>query len=835
MPATVQGLNWGVNKHLPIRDRPVLGMTVTEVNMQTMALTATGVVRTNSLDFVEQVFALYDAHVPLVMLSDEAQAGNLPGITVDRCIVPVERTGWFTARHPIVDTDQIAQISYTSGTEGQPKGIVLTHANLADATRRIIDAMQMTDEIREYVGVPATYSFGLARYRAISAVGGQAYMPPRGFDPAELARMLAAGQVNALSAVPTLLRILLASPELMGDAGSQLRWMEIGSQQMTADEKRAIRAMFPKARIVQHYGLTEASRSTFLALSDVSDDQLDSVGRPIGNTEVAVDNEGRIRIRGPHVAQSRIDAEGLHTLLNAEGWLQTNDLGHLSDGYLYFDGRADDLINCGGVKIVPDQLEAVLRARLAPGAQICVARIPDADRGDGVLVAIEGDAKDTDHVRRLADSALRDMGVAAGGALQVMAVDAIPRTGTGKAQRRVLADRFTAEKDKSAQTRAKTGAITDVRSLFEHEFPGQSIGDTDTFETLGGDSLHYIKFSMAFEKRFGALPEKWETLTTADLQNRVSGSAKSSWLPLETVTLTRSFFILCILGLHSNAFIYSSNWGAAYFLIMLAGYSVARFQLPEIIRTGSVRTLLGTVRSVAIPTILVIAVLEIVTQPFDPLQLLLISNFVDPKNMEGFLFYFAEFYIQLLLLTALLFSVPRVRASFRDRPMVSALVLLISVVALDRSIESFWNTDYNYHRTPWHYAWAFVIGMVMANAKDLPSRLLALTVALIAVLIEWQLTSAAFYVGGGCVLVIFVRSIRVPAQAKMLIANIAAASMFIYLGHEVIIELIIKIFGENRPWLALTVSIVAGIMGMQIYSYLERRFFEVRKVWKEQT
>ena len=251
-------------------------MTVTEVNMQTMALTATGVVRTNSLDFVEQVFALYDAHVPLVMLSDEAQAGNLPGITVDRCIVPVERTGWFTARHPIVDTDQIAQISYTSGTEGQPKGIVLTHANLADATRRIIDAMQMTDEIREYVGVPATYSFGLARYRAISAVGGQAYMPPRGFDPAELARMLAAGQVNALSAVPTLLRILLASPELMGDAGSQLRWMEIGSQQMTADEKRAIRTLFPKARIVQHYGLTEASRSTFLSLSDVSDDHLDS-------------------------------------------------------------------------------------------------------------------------------------------------------------------------------------------------------------------------------------------------------------------------------------------------------------------------------------------------------------------------------------------------------------------------------------------------------------------------------------------------------------------------------------------------------------------------------
>ncbi len=811
-------------------------MNVSEVNMTTTALLATGVVRTNSLDFVEQVFALYAARVPVVMLSDEAQAQNLPGITIDRCIVPGEQTGWFTARHAIVDSNEIAQISYTSGTEGLPKGIVLTHANLADATRRIIDAMQMSDEVREYVGVPATYSFGLARYRAISAVGGQAYMPPRGFDPAELAKMLSAGQVNALSAVPTLLRILLASPEVIGNSGRQLRWMEIGSQQITAEEKQAIKAMFPNARIVQHYGLTEASRSTFLQVSDIDDQRLDSVGRPVGQTEIGLDSQGRIRIRGPHVARSRIDADGLHDLLDAEGWLQTNDLGHMSsDGFLYFDGRADDLINCGGVKIVPDQLEALLRARLAPGAQICVARIPDADRGDGVMIAIEGDGKDTDQVRRLADTALREMGVAAGGALQVMAVDAIPRTATGKAQRRVLADRFISDKKERSSSRTGSAAISDVRSLFEHEFPGQTIRDEDTFESLGGDSLHYIKFSMAFEKRFGPLPEKWEALSTVDLQNHIAGTSKSAWLPLETVTLTRSFFILCILGLHTNAFVYSSNWGAAYFLIMLAGYSVARFQLPEIIRTGSVRTLLGTVRSVAIPTFLVIAVLEIVTQPFDPLQLLLISNFEDPTNIKGFLFYFAEFYIQILLLAALLFSIPRVRASFRDRPMVSTLVLLVSVVALDRTIESFWNTDYNFHRTPWHYAWAFVIGMVMATAKDLPSRLLALTVALIAVLIEWRLTSAAYYVGGGCVLVIFVRSIRVPARAKMLIANIAAASMFIYLSHEVIIELLIKILGENKPWLALTLSVIAGVLGLQIYSYLERLFFQALKVWKEQT
>nr|MCU0904274.1 acyl--CoA ligase [Tabrizicola sp.] len=296
--------------------------------MDSVKLQATAVVRRNSITFVEQLFALYVARRPLVLVTGPAQASELPGIEIDRCIDPGEQTGWFTAQHPVILDDLPAQVSYTSGTEGLPKGILLTYRNLGYTTERIIAEMQMTAEVREYVGVPATFSFGMARFRAVSAVGGRAYMPPRGFDPMELARMLRAGEVNALSAVPTLLRILLADPSIIGDAGKALRWMEIGSQAMTADEKRGIRAMFPKARIVQHYGLTEASRSTFLHVSGVPDAMLDSVGQPVGEGEILLSADNRIRIRGPQVARSRIDADGLHDLTDAEGWLQTNDLGH---------------------------------------------------------------------------------------------------------------------------------------------------------------------------------------------------------------------------------------------------------------------------------------------------------------------------------------------------------------------------------------------------------------------------------------------------------------------------------------------------------------------------
>ena len=799
---------------------------------------ATAVVRRNSITFVEQIFSLYAARRPLVLVTGEAQADHLPGLEIDRCIDPGERSGWFTAHHPVILDDLPAQISYTSGTEGQPKGILLTHRNLGYTTERIIEEMRMTAEIREYVGVPATFSFGMARYRAVSAVGGQAYLPPRGFDPMELARMLAAGEVNALSAVPTLLRVLLEDPALIGAAGAKLRWMEIGSQHMTAEEKRRIREMFPNALIVQHYGLTEASRSTFLQISGAPDEMLDTVGQPAGEGEVQLAPDGRIRIRGPQVARWRIDGEGLHELTDAEGWLQTNDLGHLRDGCLHFDGRADDLINCGGQKVVPDQLEERIRARLKAGMQVAVAKVPDAQRGDGVLVAVAGDAGQAGQAREAAAAALLEMGISAGSALHVMVLDELPVTGTGKVQRRVLAERFARQQPAApAPASPAPGEITDVLSLFQHEFPGQEVLPEDSFESLGGDSLHYIQVSLALESRFGQLPDHWEQMSAAELQRQVKAgdapAGSAGWRRLETVTLARAFFMVCIVALHTDAFVYSSNWGAAYFLVMLAGYSVARFQLPEIIRSGSVRTLWGTIRYVAIPTILVDVALELATRKFEWPSLLLVSNYVDPHTIQGYTFYFVEFYIQLLIFAALLFSFPPVREAFRARPMLSAVVLFLAAVAIDRSVESIWNGDYNFHRTPWHYGWCFALGMVIAAAKDMRSRVLALMLSIISVLVVWRLTSAAFYVGGGCAAVLFVRSLVVPAPAKVLVAEIAGASMFIYLSHYQMISLVKKAFGEPRPWLALCLSIVVGIIGAHLYALTERKV--LRSIGKGRT
>lgn len=801
--------------------------------MRYRKLTATALVTRNSLSYIENVFALNEARQPLVNVPDEAFADALTGISIDRCIVPDEGSGWFTESHPLIHDDRPAQVTYTSGTEGKPKGIVLTYSNLADAAERIIDQMDLTSEVREYVGVPVTYSFGIGRIRAVSAAGGRSYLPSRGFDPLQLSQMLKLGEVNALSAVPTLLRILLQRPEVIGEAGKQLRWLEIGSQYMTGAEKLEIRALFPNARIVQHYGLTEASRSTFLQISETPVELLESVGKAVGATEVGISTEGRIQIRGPHVARWRVDSDQLVDLCDPDGWLQTSDMGHMKDGYLFYDGRADDLINCGGVKINPDMLEARIGELLEQTGKIVVAKVPDALRGEGVLVAAESADLSVDLLRSVSAEALKELGLNAGDALHVRAVSAIPRTATGKPLRRLLTEDFV-QLNKAAAGVPDVVEVTeprphDVQTFFRDFFRVRNIDLNDSFETMGGDSLSYIQFSLGFEDRFGPLPSGWESLTIAQLESlavsqQEEGTAIGgawSWRRLESATLTRAFFMICIVALHLDTFVYSNTWGAAYFLFMLCGYSVMRFQWPEISRTGNVGTLLGTVLRVAIPTFLVIVAMQLWARTFEPKPLLLISNWFDPSEYHVAYYYFAEIYMQLLLIIGALLSFSKVRELLRDRPMISCTALIVVAMVMSWAVDQVWDTNYLYHRTPIWYLWAVGAGMLMAAARDLPSRVLAITIVAVAVLMHHGFTSATGYIMGASALLLFWPEISVPFMAKAIVAEIAASSMFMYLSHFQVKSLVIRLFHVPMPWLALCGAIGFGIIFSRSYNWIE--------------
>jgi acyl-CoA synthetase (AMP-forming)/AMP-acid ligase II len=298
--------------------------------------------------------------------------------------------------------------------------------------------------IREYVGVPVYHSFGFGRCRAVAAAGGRAFLPEHGFNPSEIAALLERGEINALSAVPSMWRLLLASRRVLGESRRRVRWIEIGSQQMAAHEKASLRALFPEAKIVEHYGLTEASRSTFLEIDAVEDRLLASVGRPFGQVEVRTGDDGRVLVRGPHVTRALyVDGSALDPRDEA-GWYATSDLGEVRDGYLYYLGRADDVINCGGVKLAPGMLETRVRELLQTEGELAICRVPNAVRGDGILIVVTPAVEASDAaVSQAAAIAARELGASAGGAIRVQRVAKIPKTPTGKVQRRKLAEMFT--------------------------------------------------------------------------------------------------------------------------------------------------------------------------------------------------------------------------------------------------------------------------------------------------------------------------------------------------------------------------------------------------------
>lgn len=454
----------------------------------------TGVVAKNSLAYVEAIFECYAKDETVVLLR-ERDDSRIKMMGVTKVIEPEAKYGWFSAQHDFRTDDSLAQIAFTSGTEGEPKGVLLTHKALSDVTERLNSIMETNASIREYIGIPANFSFGFGRFRAVAAVGGESYLPKDGFDPLEIRDMLAAEQINAVSAVPSLWRVLLKNKDIFGEEAQTLKWIEIGSQYMSRKEKEELKTLFPNAIIAQHYGLTEASRSSFLRIDLTDGEHLESVGKAYGKTEFKISNEDRICIRGPHVAQELLKNGKYVSNVDADGWFQTSDLGQIVSGFLYFGGRADDQINAGGIKLSPDNIERTLREMLSIKDGISVAAIPDPSMGHRVLVGILPSLSDRqEEIKNISIDLLQQYGIRNPSILRIKIFEHFPVTSTNKVQRKKLAQIYLDEVDETSSYEASYNSPENDLQLglckaWETVLKREHIGIDDNFFEIGGDSL----------------------------------------------------------------------------------------------------------------------------------------------------------------------------------------------------------------------------------------------------------------------------------------------------------------------------------------------------------
>jgi amino acid adenylation domain-containing protein len=346
----------------------------------------------------------------------------------------------------------LAALIYTSGSSGEPKGVMLSHRNMLTAAASIGQYLGLAGNDVILCVLPLAFDYGL--YQMILSVRyGARLVLERGVSlPAEIMRRIAAERVTVLPVMPTIIALLaqIRDPSLFDR--SSLRIVTTSGAALSPKHIDTLGVLFPHARIFSMYGLTECKRCTYLPPEDLAR-KPGSVGIAIPNTELwLIDREGRrvgpgqvgqLVIRGATVMQGYWNdpeetARKLHPgPLPGERVLHTGDLCRLDEeGYLYFVARMDDVIKSRGEKVAPAEVEAALLS--VPGIrEVAVIGVPDSVLGEAVkafVVADVGATLDEAAIRRACAERLESNKVPQ----HVALVPSLPRTATGKINKRGL-------------------------------------------------------------------------------------------------------------------------------------------------------------------------------------------------------------------------------------------------------------------------------------------------------------------------------------------------------------------------------------------------------------
>lgn len=344
-------------------------------------------------------------------------------------------------------SNAIADILYTTGTTGLPKGVVLTHFNEYSSAENINTFIGNTSDEIELLALPVSHSFGLGRIRCTILKGATIDLLGSFANMKKFYREFENRHITGFGMVPASWNyIKKMSGEKIADYASQIKYIEIGSAPMMMEDKLLLLHLLPDTRICMHYGLTEASRSSFLCFGD-SLDHLDSIGKETPNVdirifgedgvEIADGKEGEVCVKGGNVCSDYWgDDENKYKESFFEGYFRTGDWGYKNeDGFYYLVSRKKELINVGGKKLSPIEVEEVINSMRGITESACIG-IHDDVMGELVkaFVVKSDEAITADDVVNEAKGKLESYKVP----VFVEFIDELPKTDSGKLQRLLL-------------------------------------------------------------------------------------------------------------------------------------------------------------------------------------------------------------------------------------------------------------------------------------------------------------------------------------------------------------------------------------------------------------
>ena len=347
------------------------------------------------------------------------------------------------------DPDAVCEILFSTGTTGKEKGVVLTHRNNVAVAENVACGNDLKEDNVELVPSPLNHSHGLRSAYANLLAGASLVFVDNVFDMKRFYAAIDRYHVTSMDLVPAALTMILnLSREKLGEYREQLRYIEFGSAPLRTADKERLKALLPQTAMNNFYGSTESGRSTVYNFN-VPDEKHGCIGHPTKNARIFIVDADRRPIASDRAHTGLLASGGAMNMVGyfrdeeetasamADGILYTKDEAYFDeDGEIMLLGRADDVINVGGRKVSPEEIENIVRQMPQVADCACIG-IEDGLTGKAPKVFVEmkeGEAFDAkavkDHIRAQTE-AYKVPKV-------VEQIEKIPRTYNGKLLRRLL-------------------------------------------------------------------------------------------------------------------------------------------------------------------------------------------------------------------------------------------------------------------------------------------------------------------------------------------------------------------------------------------------------------
>ncbi len=443
----------------------------------------------------------------------------------------------------LAGADDVALVLHTSGTTSRPKQVPLTHSNICASARHIVAALALGPDDRCVNVMPLFHIHGLMAAVLASLTAGGSVVCTPGLRVPEFFGWLEEYRPTWYTAVPTMHHAVLTGADARVErAETSLRFIRSSSSALPRQTLTGLERVFG-VPVIEAYGMTEASHQ-------MASNPLPPLSRKHGSVGVAAGPEvaimdatgnlvpagvtGEVVIRGPNVTRGYVNNPDANTAAFSSGWFRTGDQGAIDeDGYLFLQGRLKELINRGGEKISPVEVDEVLMDHAAV-LQALTFALPHPTLGEDVAAAVvlkDGALVTERQLRDFVSLRLASFKTPR----RIFFVNAIPKGATGKPQRIGLAERLGVAAATGGETSvhvAPRDAVEEiVAALWAEVLKCETPGVFDDFFESGGDSIQAMQLAGRIRDVLAAvisLTDLFNVPTVAGIAAGISAQMKST-------------------------------------------------------------------------------------------------------------------------------------------------------------------------------------------------------------------------------------------------------------------------------------------------------------------